>query len=62
MTWKELKKAIEELGIKDADEICCVECRFQDGDKNLHKSQMGKAIKLSEGISETAQDYKGCAA
>lgn len=62
MTWKEVKKAIEELGIKESDEICLVECKFQGGDKTLHKSEMGKAIKLTEGFSEAAKDYKGCAA
>lgn len=61
MTWKEVKEAVEELGIKETDEICVVECKFQDGDKTLHKSEMGKAIKLTEGFSEVAKDYKGCA-
>ena len=61
MTWKEVKDAVEELGIKETDEICLVECKFQDCDKTLHKSEMGKKFKLTEGISQETKDYKGCA-
>ncbi len=61
MTWKEVKKSVEELGIKETDEICVVECKFQDGNKTLRKSEMGKAIKLTEGFAEQTKDYKGCA-
>lgn len=52
---------MKELGIKESDEICVVECKFQNGNETLYKSKIGRAIKLSEGFSETAKDYKGCA-
>ena len=56
MTWKDIKKAVEESGIKETDEICLVECKFQHGDKTLHKSKMGRAFKLSEGETEEEKD------
>jgi hypothetical protein len=61
MTWKEIKKAIEEAGVKEDEEICLIQCEAHDGDKTFHKVKLGRTVKLAEGISESAKDYSGCA-
>jgi hypothetical protein len=61
MTWAEIKKAAEELGIKDDDEINAILCENGKGAKEFHKIKLGKALKLTEKASEDSQDHHGCA-
>jgi hypothetical protein len=61
MTWKEIKKAVEEAGVKEDEEISLIQCENGDGDKTFHKMRLGKGIKLAENISDDAEDYSGCA-
>jgi hypothetical protein len=61
MTWKEIKKAVEDAGIGEEDEVSVIQCQAHDGDKTLHKIKLGKFLKLSEDSSEGArQDASGC--
>lgn len=61
MTWAEIKKAVEESGVEDSDEICAIECEYGRGDKTLHVMRLGKALKLTEHRSDCPDDYSGCA-
>jgi hypothetical protein len=61
MTWGELKRAVEDAGINEEDNICEIQCQIHQGDKHLHPVRLGRALKLAEGISESAlQDALGC--
>ena len=61
MTWSEVKKAVEEAGIDDKDDICEIQCQIHQGDKHLHPVRLGRTLKLAEGISESGlQDVLGC--
>jgi hypothetical protein len=61
MTWKEIKKAVEEVGISDDEEISLIKCEFGEGDKTFHKVRLGKALKLAENPSPETEDAAGCA-
>lgn len=64
MTWLQVKKAAEEAGVKDNDEIFEIHCEMQkaQGDKTFHKMSFGQRIKLVENPSqETLQENSsGC--
>ena len=61
MTWSEIKKAVEDAGIDEEDEVSVIQCQAHDGNKTLHKMKLGKFVKLAEDPSETARaDASGC--
>jgi hypothetical protein len=60
MTWKEIKKAVEEAGIEEDDDICLIQCENKDGGQTFQKVRLGKAVKLTENIVDHPEDYSGC--
>lgn len=61
MTWKEIKKAVDDAGISEEDEVSVIECQPHDGDKTLHKMKLGKFVKLAENFSEESRkNASGC--
>ena len=63
MTWSEIKKAVEQAGITDDEEIGSIQCENGNGDHTFHKVRLGRALKLAENISaEKAREAaEGCA-
>ena len=61
MTWNEIKKAVEEAGVTEDEEISLIQCENGNGDKTFRKVRLGRAIKLAENSSPDAEDYSGCA-
>ena len=62
MTWAEIKKAVEQVGIHETDEISGIQCEPHNGNKTLHVLKLGKFIKLVEDFSEEARrEASGCA-
>jgi hypothetical protein len=66
MTWAEIKKAADEAGVSDDEEISTIQCETANGvgDHTFHKMRLGKALKLAENISErkAREEASGCAA
>ena len=61
MTWSEIKKAVEDAGIDEEDEVSVIQCQAHDGDKTLHTLRIGKFVKLTENFSESGrEDASGC--
>ena len=62
MTWKEIKKAVEEAGVEEDEEICLIHCENGSGDKTFHKIKLGKALKLAENVSasKSQAEAEGC--
>jgi hypothetical protein len=61
MTWKEIKKAVDDAGIKDDEEISLIQCENGHGNKTFTKVKLGKFVKLAENHKEDAEEYAGCA-
>ena len=63
MTWSEIKKAVEEAGVGEDEEIGLIECENGAGDRSFHKVRLGRRLKLAEStLPRNAQkDAKGCA-
>jgi len=63
MTWSEIKKAVEEAGVGEDEEIGLIQCENGDGDHTFHKMRLGKTLKLAENVSEEVARRKaeGCA-
>ena len=63
MTWKDIKKAVEQAGVSEDEEIALIECENGDGDHTFHKVRLGKAMKLAENVSaeKAREDAEGCA-
>jgi len=63
MTWSEIKKAVEQVGVSDDEEISVIQCENGDGDHTFHKVRLGKMLKLAENVSaEKAHEAaEGCA-
>jgi len=55
MTWAEIKKAAEEAGVKDNDDIWVIQCESEYGAKTFHKMMLGHSIKLTEDFSEEGE-------
>ena len=55
------KKAVQNAGIKETDEIVVIECERLDGDKMFHAAKSGNMIKLREHIDAAKADVHGCA-
>lgn len=61
MTWSEIKKAVEDAGIAEEDEVSVIQCQAHDGSKTLHKMKLGTFVKLAENFSESAREgASGC--
>jgi hypothetical protein len=63
MTWAEIKKAVEQVGIGDEEEIGLIQCENGDGDHTFHKVRLGKTLKLAENVSleKAREEAEGCA-
>jgi hypothetical protein len=63
MTWREIKQAVEEVGILDDEEIETIQCENEDGDHTFHKVRLGHMLKLIENVSEekARKAANGCA-
>ena len=63
MTWRDIKKAVEEAGVGDDEEIGVIQCENGDGDHTFHKMKLGNRLKLAENVStEKARKVAdGCA-
>ena len=63
MTWAEIKKAVEQAGVRDDEEIGLIQCENGDGDHTFHKVRLGKKLKLAENVPEEVARRKaeGCA-
>lgn len=63
MTWLQIKKAVEQAGVSDDEEIGLIQCENGDGDHTFHKVRLGKALKLAEDVSaeKAREEAKGCA-
>lgn len=61
MTWSEIKKAVEEAGIDERDEVSVIECQAHNGNKTFHILKLGRYVKLAEDFSDSARaDASGC--
>jgi hypothetical protein len=63
MTWKEIKEAVEQAGVREDEEIGLIQCENGDGDHTFHKVRLGKTLKLAENVSaeKARADAEGCA-
>ena len=63
MTWAEIKKAVEQAGVRDDEEIGLIQCGNGDGDHTFHRVRLGKMLKLAENASaeKARADAEGCA-
>jgi hypothetical protein len=63
MTWKEIKKAVEQAGVAEDEEIGVIQCENGGGDHTFHKVRLGKMLKLAENVSEevSRKEAEGCA-
>jgi hypothetical protein len=63
MTWKEIKKAVDQAGVAEDEEISLIQCENGDGDHTFQKVRLGKMLKLAENVSEEVSRKKaeGCA-
>lgn len=63
MTWSQIKKAVEEVGVTDEEEIGLIQCENGDGDHTFHKVRLGKTLKLTENVSaeKARKEAQGCA-
>jgi hypothetical protein len=62
MTWSEIKKAVEQVGVGKDEEIGVIQCENGDGDHTFHKVRLGKLLKLAENVStqKAREDAEGC--
>jgi hypothetical protein len=63
MTWIEIKKAVEQAGVRDDEEIGSIQCENGNGDHTFHKVRLGKTLRLTENVSteKAREDAAGCA-
>ena len=63
MTWRDIKKAVEEAGVGDDEEIGVIQCENGDGDHTFQKMKLGNRLKLAENVSpeKTREAAEGCA-
>jgi len=63
MTWAEIKKAVEQAGVGDDEEIGVIQCENGDGDHTFHKIRLGNTLKLAEKVpAEKARKDAECCA
>jgi hypothetical protein len=63
MTCAEIRRAVEQAGVRDDEEISCIQCENGDGDHTFQKVRLGKALKLAETASpeKAREEGAGCA-
>ncbi|HZE72511.1 MAG TPA: hypothetical protein VE135_23630 [Pyrinomonadaceae bacterium] len=63
MTWREIKDAVEKAGVREDEEIVQIQCENGEGDHTFHKLRLGRALKLTENVSEevSRKEAEGCA-
>ena len=63
MTWREIKDAVENAGVREDEEIVQIQCVNGEGDHTFHKLRLGKTLKLTENVSEevSRKQAEGCA-
>jgi hypothetical protein len=63
MTWREIKKAVEQAGVQEDEDIGLIQCENRDGDHTFHKVRLGRTLKLAENVSaeKAREDAEGCA-
>ena len=52
MKWAELKRAVEQAGVTDDDEIIAIECEMHHGGGSLQKVHQGNFIRLIEDLDQ----------
>lgn len=52
MTWREIKEAVAQAGVKENEEIALIQCENGKGNHTFHKVTLGKRLKLAENVSE----------
>ncbi len=55
MKWSEIKKAVEQTGVREDDEILEIHCELRDGNKTLQQMKLGNSLRLTENLSEESQ-------
>lgn len=63
MTWSEIKKAVEQAGVGEDEEISLIQCENGDSDHIFHRVGLGRMLKLAENVSaeKARKDAEGCA-
>jgi len=63
MTWREIKKAVEQTGISEEDDIDLIKCENTNGDHTFSRMRLGNKLRLTENVStkKTHEDAEGCA-
>jgi hypothetical protein len=63
VTWSEIKKAVEQAGVGEDEEIGLIQCENGNGDNTFHKVRLGKTLKLAENVSaeKAREGAEGCA-
>ena len=63
MIWSDIKKAVEQAGVGENEEIGLIQCENGDGDHTFHKVRLGKRLKLAENVSaeKAREEAEGCA-
>ena len=63
MTWSEIKKAVEQVGVGEEEEISLIQCENGDGDHSFHRVRLGRMLKLAENVSaeKARKDAEGWA-
>jgi hypothetical protein len=59
MTWLEVKKAAEQAGIEDDDDICSIYCAIHHGNKTFRAIRLGRLVRLAEGYLESSRAEAG---
>ena len=62
MTWSQIKKAVDQAGVGEDEEISLIQCENGDGDHTFHKVRLGRMLKLAENVSaeKARKDVEGC--
>ncbi len=63
MTWREIKDAVAQAGVREDEEIALIQCENGKGNHTFHKVALGKRLKLAENVSEelSRREAGGCA-
>jgi len=63
MTWREIKRAVQEAGINEEDEIDTIKCENSNGDHTFARMRLGKKLVLTENLTtgNARAEAEGCA-